>query len=782
MTSFMMGEDPDYDYEMDPQAVPAAFGASVEDTMDDVTSESMAMSDSGTYAEAVDKTGIDVDFQDSTNPDYETADLPAPFQASGSISSGQFENVDISGTVVSPSENQVYEVEAAHGVDFKAEVPYEALPEAPAISTDSAQVAIEPAAEANNERQEAFEQPHDHVGTSHAVYEEDEVDELRHDPEQSKSPNGVNLGHAFQEADQLEAEDKANGGASHEESGEGEEAQSGYENGADGFFQADDQQAAAVRVTFNGQDFVMWSSADIPAYLALPDKVQGSNQLHQDEELLEIEAPAIEVQQDVLWQPLDSLFASLREKKALGEFLEDSQELHLTFSDLDLHVAEDNLYCREITLDDLLQLHHGLGLATSLRIQVSERPRFITKYNELAQHVAGIFGNQLQHSSDDSEVEEVAYHQHRDGCTRKGEDSVNLEAKESSSASDTHQQTAAEKALGIHVTTAGVLGDDSGSGHATVQGEATKSTPSTRDVEQSIASPTHRLAVVPAERDITQHDEVAAEEAKEDAHEADELQSAEKPSHQGDSEQTAKDLDRLEVPVDVARERNRADEVGDYEGEAGQGRTARNGEGGAEGQEEQAVDFEAEPEEAVAAAYDAVGHGSAEEVGDQVEWEGEDAEGKGEYEDQEYADDAEYAGEEGEQTFYTTVNEDSDAEEDELEEPGQHLVEGTYHTEGHEYELTHPDETNDDHEGQQGKLYFPTTARIANISANESTLISLAFYHTEGSEDQIVEYIEEQGEGITNAQRKRGLIEDDDDAQYEEDGDYEAESKRVKVD
>ncbi|PWZ02229.1 hypothetical protein BCV70DRAFT_215604 [Testicularia cyperi] len=252
------------------------------------------------------------------------------------------------------------------------------------------------------------------------VQESDELEEVAHELD-SPAPDPTNSGLVSGSA-------PAGATASYpDHTDEAEESEDlEYEDEGQGQGQGDDDYHATgdehgpdvVRVIFNGQDFVIWSTADIPAFYAARETAatgagdggattssESSHEASQSgAEVEQVQAPALSVSEDVLWQPLDNLFVGLREKDALGDFLEDSSELHLSFPDLGLEVHEDNVYCREITLDDLVQLHHGLGHATSLQIVVSECPRFITKYNELAHHVSKMLAKRLD-SSDDEQQE-----------------------------------------------------------------------------------------------------------------------------------------------------------------------------------------------------------------------------------------------------------------------------------------------------------------------------------------------------------------------------------------
>ncbi|SPO25678.1 uncharacterized protein UTRI_03043 [Ustilago trichophora] len=776
-----MDDDPDYDYEMDPQATYSGFQGSTEEaTMDDIGSEAMAMSDAGMHTESIEKAAIDVDFQDSTNPLREsTVHQASSIEASIPASASYIENENVPATAHVPSEDHIYEVEAVQEFGGDAKPPHEAPSEVEAHTQHkSGQVNAEVARDENDQDADQ-QQPGFHAEEHYGTNAEEEEDELHQDAGHSRAQNGVQLAATLEERDQLEGESQGNGEGEIHGNGAGVMAPETLGNGMDGYYSSEEQEVATVRVTFNGQDFVMWSATDISAYICHPDKAQGGDQSHESDELLPVEAPALEVQQDVLWQPLDSLFASLREKNALGEFLEETQELHLTFPDLDLAVAEDNLYCREITLDDLLQLHHGIGLTTSLHILVSERPRFITKYNELAQHVAGILGNQLQHNSDDSEQEDSATLVQQSDPLLKNVEDPNAEesAREPGAGDKVDGQATKVESSGGHIGTVS----------ATTQGAVPEST--SAPASQSKSQDAQQLASGVQPRDASEDPSSQSIAPEGSSMEAADQQNGNVGAEHGlfvqqeSLHQNVPDHNGgAEALVDEVREGGHDDQPGEYDDEAEEEETGEVGEGLAgewqEGDAEEAEDVEE----------------GAPEEGDEDE-------------DQVYADEAGDYGEEAEQTFYTTINEGSEAEEDELEEPEQrnepsHQAEGPSHGAildelDPNYAYQAAGETHD----WQGTCDSWKNTSLAKPSTDQPacTIIShFAASTTEETEEQIVEYTEEQDEGVldagspsspastsyqTTAQRKRGLADEDDDdvAQYEQ-GDYEAESKRVKVD
>ena len=82
-----------------------------------------------------------------------------------------------------------------------------------------------------------------------------------------------------------------------------------------------------VRVTFNGQDFVLFPHAEPSTYLS----AQGDEP---------VAAPQLKAEASVFYETLDSLFDALRVKDSLGDFLEEGSELQITFADLEMVLRE----------------------------------------------------------------------------------------------------------------------------------------------------------------------------------------------------------------------------------------------------------------------------------------------------------------------------------------------------------------------------------------------------------------------------------------------------------
>ena len=805
-----MDEESDFDYDMAPQGAQH----SAEEFMDDIVSVATAMSDSGMHSDPIDKAAIDVDFQDSANR-YDTGpNLPALSEPSAPTSNAHMKDGILNTSVHLSSEDQIYDVEAIQQSGDGAAAASLATNHVQEFAYGSGEVNSNTAGDSSYLYQDDKQlQGHEPQSSGADAADEDELTQAAQLP---ASQHGAKHLTTFDEVDQLDDhdEDEDEDDIEREEGREGEGKEEGeqdlqgyheeseggedvYENGNEIYQHPEDQEAISVRVTFNGQDFVIWSNTDISAYLASSSSEAQTTEEenHGTDGLLHVEAPALEVVQEVLWQPLDSLFASLREQKALGDFLEESHELHLSFPDLDLEVAEDNLYCREITLDDLLQLHHGLGLVTSLHIQVSERPRFITKYNELAQHVTGILGSQLQHSSD--EEEEVANSdRRRNAASRNEEATIGSDPKEPEKVAETTVAVTGMMATDNGVTAiaeASVIKssmEDTGFHEHAAYSIATKAphggSPHHQGPQSDVAlrEPSSQANVTDAEH---QDSSEALDELEEYRQDNPPLTSCsvspETPNHKRVAEGSGSP--GVQRPAGEAQDQGRSggeDEVTGNTNDTLEEQGENPGEGGTGDGEWEEDASEVQPDHARAFSGDVPQEG-----------------------DEEYEDDARDYNEEAEQTFYTINNDISDAEEDELEDQeGEDAgIEGRDgpnfpRQSAEDFVTTYAYETVDDQQGWQGKSGSRERVAIANQTADAPAAI-ITLLHVvgaEGAEDQIVEYTEDQSQSNavagppssaasatyeTSPQHKRGLSDDEDDAQYEE-GDHETGSKRVKVD
>ena len=142
----------------------------------------------------------------------------------------------------------------------------------------------------------------------------------------------------------------------------------------------DDAEPHTVCLTFQEQDFCVFPSASDQGPTVYVEETNDDD----ERILVGVPAPALPIDRSLFWEPLDAVFGALRVAHVLGEFLEEGTELCIAFPDLDLVLREDNVYARDISLQDISQLALGFECHSSLRLVVTEEPRFISRYNELA--------------------------------------------------------------------------------------------------------------------------------------------------------------------------------------------------------------------------------------------------------------------------------------------------------------------------------------------------------------------------------------------------------------
>ena len=142
----------------------------------------------------------------------------------------------------------------------------------------------------------------------------------------------------------------------------------------------DDAEPHTVCLTFQEQDFCVFPSASDQGPTVYVEETNDDD----ERVLMGVPAPALPIDRSLFWEPLDAVFGALRVAHVLGEFLEEGTELCIAFPDLDLVLREDNVYARDISLQDISQLALGFECHGSLRLVVTEEPRFISRYNELA--------------------------------------------------------------------------------------------------------------------------------------------------------------------------------------------------------------------------------------------------------------------------------------------------------------------------------------------------------------------------------------------------------------
>ncbi|OWB56380.1 hypothetical protein B5S28_g2280 [[Candida] boidinii] len=132
---------------------------------------------------------------------------------------------------------------------------------------------------------------------------------------------------------------------------------------------------------------------EIPVYLDLGD--DGVYKLFPptcEEEEDYRELPVAFEDSSVLPIRLESFFASLRQFFRMNSLnLDNDGELVLKFKEIGLCITEDNIYCKDLSILNILSLFEGLRKNTKSKtlikfmiIDISTHVRFITKFNELS--------------------------------------------------------------------------------------------------------------------------------------------------------------------------------------------------------------------------------------------------------------------------------------------------------------------------------------------------------------------------------------------------------------
>lgn len=181
----------------------------------------------------------------------------------------------------------------------------------------------------------------------------------------------------------------------------------------------DDAEPHTVCLTFQEQDFCVFPSASDQGPTVYVEETNDDD----ERVLVGVPAPALPIDRSLFWEPLDAVFGALRVAHVLGEFLEEGTELCIAFPDLDLVLREDNVYARDISLQDISQLALGFECHGSLRLVVTEEPRFISRYNELATALGS------EESEEDAQDEEA-------GEEDEGADKEDKEADEDDNEED----------------------------------------------------------------------------------------------------------------------------------------------------------------------------------------------------------------------------------------------------------------------------------------------------------------------------------------------------------
>jgi hypothetical protein len=116
------------------------------------------------------------------------------------------------------------------------------------------------------------------------------------------------------------------------------EVQENVEVAADNQEDEEDEETVhappAIRLTFNGQDFVLFSHTEPSTYIAVDQENP-------------VPAPQLKADSKVFNDTMDVLFESMRVKDSLGDFLEEGSELQINFVDLEMVLREVSVLRRK---------------------------------------------------------------------------------------------------------------------------------------------------------------------------------------------------------------------------------------------------------------------------------------------------------------------------------------------------------------------------------------------------------------------------------------------------
>ena len=199
----------------------------------------------------------------------------------------------------------------------------------------------------------------------------------------------------------------------------------------------DDAEPHTVCLTFQEQDFCVFPSANDQGPTVYVEETNDND----ERVLVGVPAPALPIDRSLFWEPLDAVFGALRVAHVLGEFLEEGTELCIAFPDLDLVLREDNVYARDISLQDISQLALGFECHGSLRLVVTEEPRFISRYNELATALGS------EESEEDAQDEEAGEEDEEAGEDDDEEDKEVEEVNKGIEEADKEDEEAGEKVV-----------------------------------------------------------------------------------------------------------------------------------------------------------------------------------------------------------------------------------------------------------------------------------------------------------------------------------------------
>lgn len=91
----------------------------------------------------------------------------------------------------------------------------------------------------------------------------------------------------------------------------------------------------------------------------------------------------------LFYEPISAVFDAFRQEEYFSHLEEISEaEMAINAHELQLVISEDNVYSREVSLQDLYAMHQGVGLPGHLRLTLqSIVPRFIVRYNVLRDQI-----------------------------------------------------------------------------------------------------------------------------------------------------------------------------------------------------------------------------------------------------------------------------------------------------------------------------------------------------------------------------------------------------------
>jgi hypothetical protein len=98
-----------------------------------------------------------------------------------------------------------------------------------------------------------------------------------------------------------------------------------------------DDQPPSIRLTFAGQDFVLFAADDCSEYLAVSESADAPESSWGT---VAVAAPRLAAPTEAFHEGLDGLFEALRVRDSLGDFLEERTELVLNLPELELTVRE----------------------------------------------------------------------------------------------------------------------------------------------------------------------------------------------------------------------------------------------------------------------------------------------------------------------------------------------------------------------------------------------------------------------------------------------------------